>query len=59
MTANLLEPLPDIGSFDVIFLRNMLIYFDMETKTDIVRRDLVAKIVEAYDSAGSSTQGAA
>ena len=40
MTANLLEPLPDIGSFDVIFLRNMLIYFDMETKTDIVRRVL-------------------
>lgn len=40
LTANLLEPLPDIGSFDVIFLRNMLIYFDMATKADIVRRVL-------------------
>ncbi len=40
LAANLLEPLPDIGMFDVIFLRNMLIYFDMETKADIVRRVL-------------------
>ena len=40
IAANLLEPLPDIGSFDVIFLRNMLIYFDMSTKADIVRRVL-------------------
>jgi chemotaxis protein methyltransferase CheR len=38
MTANLLEPLPDVGMFDVIFLRNVLIYFDMPTKTEIVKR---------------------
>lgn len=38
MTANLLEPLPDVGMFDVIFLRNVLIYFDMSTKAEIVRR---------------------
>jgi chemotaxis protein methyltransferase CheR len=38
MTANLLEPLPDVGMFDVIFLRNVLIYFDMATKAEIVKR---------------------
>ena len=38
MTANLLEPLPDVGMFDVIFLRNVLIYFDVPTKAEIVKR---------------------
>ena len=38
--ANLLEPLPNIGQFDVIYLRNVLIYFDMPTKAAIVRRVL-------------------
>ena len=28
---NLNEPLPKLGEFDVIFLRNVMIYFDMET----------------------------
>jgi chemotaxis protein methyltransferase CheR len=39
-TLNLTEPLPDLGRFDVIFLRNVLIYFDAEAKADIVRRVL-------------------
>lgn len=35
---NLNAPLPNIGLFDVIFLRNVLIYFDVETKRRLVHR---------------------
>ncbi|MEJ1298932.1 MAG: protein-glutamate O-methyltransferase CheR [Candidatus Sedimenticola sp. (ex Thyasira tokunagai)] len=33
---NLVDKLPNIGSFDVIFLRNVLIYFNRENKRTIV-----------------------
>jgi chemotaxis protein methyltransferase CheR len=33
---NLMEPLPGIGPFDVVFLRNVLIYFDVPAKKRIV-----------------------
>ena len=35
---NLMRPFPTVGRFDVVFLRNVLIYFDVPTKRDILRR---------------------
>jgi chemotaxis protein methyltransferase CheR len=37
-SINLNEPLPGIGEFDVVFLRNVMIYFDMPTKQRVVDR---------------------
>jgi len=36
--ANLIGTLPDLGSFDVIFLRNVMIYFDIETKQRLLEK---------------------
>jgi chemotaxis protein methyltransferase CheR len=40
MHINLNEALPKIGEFEVIFLRNVMIYFDQETKRKVVARML-------------------
>jgi chemotaxis protein methyltransferase CheR len=40
MQINLNESLPKLGEFEVIFLRNVMIYFDMETKRRVVERML-------------------
>ncbi|HYR25789.1 MAG TPA: protein-glutamate O-methyltransferase CheR, partial [Aquabacterium sp.] len=35
---NLIEALPEVGEFDVIFLRNVMIYFNEATKREVVER---------------------
>lgn len=35
---NLLESFSHLGEFDIVFCRNVLIYFDQETKTDVLNR---------------------
>ena len=35
---NLNAPLPPVGQFDLIFLRNVMIYFDMQTKREVLAR---------------------
>lgn len=36
--VNLNDTLPELGEFDVIFLRNVMIYFDQPTKSKVVAR---------------------
>jgi chemotaxis protein methyltransferase CheR len=50
--VNLNAALPRLGSFDVIFLRNVLIYFSAETKRQVVER-----IVAALKPAGTLVIG--
>lgn len=48
-TANLMAPIPsELGKFDVIFLRNMLIYFDNVNKKKIVENVLKALKPNGY-----------
>ncbi len=38
--VNLNAPMPDLGQFDLIFLRNVMIYFSLPTKQSVVARML-------------------
>lgn len=45
---NLLEPYTSLGRFDIIFCRNVLIYFDRPTKTDVLGRLADALAPDGY-----------
>ena len=51
---NLLADFETVGTFDVILYRNVLIYFDQDTKSDVLRR-----LAEALSSDGYLVLGAA
>lgn len=51
---NLNATLPDTGQFDVIFLRNVMIYFNNETKQEIVARLLTRLRAGGYFIIGHS-----
>jgi chemotaxis protein methyltransferase CheR len=44
-TLNLLQDFSQLGAFDLVFCRNVLIYFDQERKVDVLER--LARVVEA------------
>jgi len=45
MPLNLLHDFSDLGTFDVVFCRNVLIYFDHATKVDVLER--IAAVTES------------
>ncbi|WP_182379547.1 protein-glutamate O-methyltransferase CheR [Nocardioides sp. WS12] len=51
---NLAAPYVGLGTFDMIWLRNVLIYFDAPTKQDILRRMLPMLALDGYLLLGST-----
>jgi len=51
---NLTQPIEGIGQFDVIFLRNVMIYFDAETKRQVVHNMLPALRPDGHFIVGHS-----
>ena len=54
LQVHLIAPLPDVGIFDLIFLRKVLIYLDMETKAKVVRQLCTALRPGGYFFCGHS-----
>jgi chemotaxis protein methyltransferase CheR len=54
MSINLNTALPRIGEFDVVFLRNVMIYFDTQTKRQVVERVLTVLKPGGYFCIGHS-----
>jgi chemotaxis protein methyltransferase CheR len=52
--VNLNAPLPELGQFDVVFLRNVMIYFNNETKRQVVARVLATIKPGGYFCVGHS-----
>lgn len=52
--VNLNTTLPDLGPFDIIFLRNVMIYFNNETKRQVVARVISALKPNGYFCVGHS-----
>lgn len=52
--VNLKRPLADIGPFDVIFLRNVLIYFDSQTKRQVIKQLVEEMAPQGYLFIGHS-----
>jgi chemotaxis protein methyltransferase CheR len=51
---NLLQPFSHLGTFDVVFCRNVLIYFDQETKIDVLDRLAAVTERDGYLSLGGA-----
>src|SRR3546814_801703 len=51
---NLAAPFPVLPSFDIVFLRNVLIYFDLDTKRDILSRMHQVTASDGYLLLGST-----
>lgn len=52
--VNLNAPLPELGSFDFIFLRNVMIYFNEDTKRQVVARVIALLKPGGYFCVGHS-----
>ncbi|WP_343993747.1 protein-glutamate O-methyltransferase CheR [Nocardioides dubius] len=56
-TMNLAAPFPPLPRFDLVLLRNVLIYFDLDTKRDILRRVHAVTAPDGYLMLGTAETG--